>query len=164
MWLLKRRRLTIRYSHQDEIHFVTQFGVDAHPGANHSALGKGLPLWGKGKSFFLVVVCGGGGVCGSSNCANPFFLNFTFCCCFVWFWSVCVPLNNGESFHLINLVFAVRCALHLATAVASSSFTVRHVGGGSSPVLSPIRRFSSSGSFVTNTHTLLLGQKTSFPF
>lgn len=34
---------------------------------------------------------------------------------FVWFWSVtvvyfCVPLNNGESFHLINLVFAVAAA------------------------------------------------------
>lgn len=34
---------------------------------------------------------------------------------FVWFWSVtvvyfCVPLNNGESFHLINLVFAAAAA------------------------------------------------------
>lgn len=57
--------------------------------------------------FFLVAVC----VCVwivVSNYLNPFF--FLILVWFVWFWSVCVPLNNGESFPFNQPRF--RRALH----------------------------------------------------
>lgn len=70
-----------------------------------------LWLWERGKSSGLLLLSSSVCVCVwivVSNYLNPFF--FLILVWFVWFWSVCVPLNNGESFPFNQPRF--RRALH----------------------------------------------------